>query len=319
MNFKVYFKKIGTFAKKKFWQLLLAACQNAEIPEKYWPLNAMDINGIKLKSIVDILKSLGVFKKVSVSGDLVRAEFHTKLLRVGISITADEPHNIKATAYVHTYRLPAERAEELGNDIFSVFSNKGTAKCTPTELSYTLKSDAKEGEKGLESLVRYMLSCILKRLSDVEQVANEEYNRCRKEMEREKKERERRQREYGLNHVFDIPLSACTTVAEVQRLFSEQFPKLELYFFLVQTANRANKTGESIAPINNDLTLKQIRSFRGDAIISIAGKNSPKDVEYAFRNRSGLVVKVCYGEYYISPESKYYTMALYDINKLDLI
>ena len=86
----------------------------------------------------------------------------------------------------------------------------------------------------------------------------------------------------------------------------------------MKTAQGAKKS-ESISHIDADLTLDQVRSFRGESQLDIYGKSTPQSLEKEFRSKSGLVAKVCYetkeGEsFYISPQNELYTTCLYDIN-----
>lgn len=321
-------------AMKEIRTTALAIYQDAGIPED--PKNAMSINGIMVKNIENILKSTEVFDHISVNEDCVCAEckvftngeqawkdsvykdIDRELWSTGISITPSGSHDVKITAYFHVLVLPIEQAENLGKKFFLSFKIEGTARCTQTELSYAITFDAKKGEETLKDLIYYMLPRLKDMITDVNKAVVDEYKRiaqeCVQKCELEKQEREKQKRQNGLGNVFAISLKSDMTVGRVRDIFSAEYPNLHLGFFLVQTAEKANKTGESITQISHDSTLRQIRSFRGDAIIALAGKSTPEEVEKAFRSKSGLVVKVCYDNYYISPDSSYYKMPLYDVN-----
>lgn len=167
-----------------------------------------------------------------------------------------------------------------------------------------------------------MMDAIRDLWSDIDQAVVEVYNRAIKEAERQKATAEAKAREEArqrkLNKGYTLTLRGGTTIRKIQKYFGEDYPYLKLNFYLVKTAQGAKKS-KSISHIDADLTLDQVRSFRGNCQVEIYGKSTPQSLEKEFRSKSGLVAKVCYetkeGEsFYISPQNKLYTTCLYDIN-----
>lgn len=226
---------------KKIQETALAVYTDAGIPED--PEDAMDINGIKVKSIKNMLASIDVFDDISVSETLVRGEKREftndkqQLWSYGISITPSDLHSIKVTAYLHTIALPIEQSKKIGNKFFSEFKIEGTSKCTPTELSYAVTFGVEKGEKALKDLIVYMLRPITHIYVEVDTAAFNEYKRIAMELikkrELEQQERKRQERAKGLNYAYTIRLTPNITIKDIQDLFSKDYPNLRLEFSIL--------------------------------------------------------------------------------------
>lgn len=146
----------------------------------------------------------------------------------------------------------------------------------------------------------------------------------REEQERRRREEEARQEkaelEKELQKGFTITLGSDTTIRRIQEWFNEDFVYLRIGFYMVKTGQSADRDGGTITPYDRDMTLSQIRSFKGGGKIRIAGTDTPEQLEKAFRSQFGLVIKICYNDeddsrYYISKSNSEHKLPIGRLNK----
>lgn len=150
-----------------------------------------------------------------------------------------------------------------------------------------------------------------------------ELQRQREAIEEQNREREResqRQREAMRNNSFTLNLCSDVTIRDIQEVFTDEYPYLRIGFYMVKTAKQANTSGGTIESIDSDTYLGNIRSFKSDKRFTIYGKSTPKEIEAGIRSSTGLTVKLGYNDenderYYISPQNRFYTTAICDINE----
>ena len=304
----------------------LAVYTDAGIPED--PDETIDFNGVSAKTIKDKLRLYKCFKEIHVSEERVYTEAEANstkgrdfLWGFGIDFRHNKSGGIDCKFYYNTIALPQEPAEKLADRFAHSFGLKGRLAYEPMEASFTITLNTLSGQL-VEKYIDLMMDAIRDLWSDIDQAVVEVYNRAIKEAERQKATAEAKAREEArqrkLNEGYTLTLRGGTTIRKIQEYFGEDYPYLKLNFYLVKTAQGAKKS-ESISHIDADLTLDQVRSFRGECQIGIYGKSTPQSLEKEFRSKSGLVAKVCYetkeGEsFYISPQNELYTICLYDIN-----
>lgn len=304
----------------------LAVYTDAGIPED--PNEAIDFNGVSAKTIKEKLQLYKCFRLVLVSEERVysestahRAPGEDPLWGFGVNFSRNGANGIDCKFYYTTLPLPQETAEKLANRFGHSFNLKGRLSYGPTETSFTISANTLT-EQLVEKYIDLTMDAIRDLWSDIDQAVVEVYNRAIMEAERQKAIAEAKAREEArqrkLNKGYTLTLRGGTTIRKIQKYFGEDYPYLKLNFYLVKTAQDAKKS-ESISHIDADLTLSQVRSFRGNCQVEIYGKSTPQSLEKEFRSKSGLVAKVCYktkeGEsFYISPQNELYTTCLYDIN-----
>lgn len=303
----------------------LAVYTDAGIPD---PNEAIDFNGVSAKTIKEKLQLYKCFRLVLVSEERVysestahRAPGEDPLWGFGVNFSRNGANGIDCKFYYTTLPLPQETAEKLANRFGHSFNLKGRLFYGPTETSFTISANTLT-EQLVEKYIDLTMDAIRDLWSDIDQAVVEVYNRAIMEAKRQKATAEAKAREEArqrkLNKGYTLTLRGSTTIRKIQKYFGEDYPYLKLNFYLVKTAQDAKKS-ESISHIDADLTLSQVRSFRGNCQVEIYGKSTPQSLEKEFRSKSGLVAKVCYktkeGEsFYISPQNKLYTTCLYDIN-----
>lgn len=303
----------------------LAVYTDAGIPD---PNEAIDFNGVSAKTIKEKLQLYKCFRLVLVSEERVysestahRAPGEDPLWGFGVNFSRNGANGIDCKFYYTTLPLPQETAEKLANRFGHSFNLKGRLFYGPTETSFTISANTLT-EQLVEKYIDLTMDAIRDLWSDIDQAVVEVYNRAIMEAKRQKVTAEAKAREEArqrkLNKGYTLTLRGSTTIRKIQKYFGEDYPYLKLNFYLVKTAQDAKKS-ESISHIDADLTLSQVRSFRGNCQVEIYGKSTPQSLEKEFRSKSGLVAKVCYktkeGEsFYISPQNKLYTTCLYDIN-----
>ena len=304
----------------------LAVYTDAGIPED--PDEAIDFNGVSAKTIKDKLRLYKCFKEIHVSEERVSSEVRANstkggdfLWGFGIDFRHNKSGGIDCKSYYNTIALPQELAEKLADRFGDSFGLEGVQAYGPTEVSFTARANTLDAQF-VEKYIDLTMDAIRDLWSDIDQAVVEVYNRAIMEAERQKAIAEAKAREEArqrkLNEGYTLTLRGGTTIRKIQEYFGEDYPYLKLNFYLVKTAQGAKKS-ESISHIDADLTLDQVRSFRGECQVGIYGKSTPQSLEKEFRSKSGLVAKVCYetkeGEsFYISPQNKKYTTCLYDIN-----
>lgn len=304
----------------------LAVYTDAGIPED--PNEAIDFNGVSAKTIKEKLQLYKCFRLVLVSEERVysestahRAPGEDPLWGFGVNFSRNGANGIDCKFYYTTLPLPQETAEKLANRFGHSFNLKGRLSYGPTETSFTISANTLT-EQLVEKYIDLTMDAIRDLWSDIDQAVVEVYNRAIMEAERQKAIAEAKAREEArqrkLNKGYTLTLRGGTTIRKIQKYFGEDYPYLKLNFYLVKTAQGAKKS-KSISHIDADLTLDQVRSFRGECQIDIYGKSTPQSLEKEFRSKSGLVAKVCYEtkegkSFYISPQNELYTTCLYDIN-----
>lgn len=323
----------------------LAVYTDAGIPED--PNEAIDFNGVSAKTIKEKLQLYKCFRLVLVSEERVysestphRAPNGDRLWSFGVNFSRNGANGIDCKFYYTTLPLPQETAEKLADRFGNSFNLKGRLSYEPTETSFTISANTLSGQL-VEKYIDLMMDAIRDLWSDIDQAVVEVYNRALEEAKRQKAIAETKRqeaiaeakrqkaiaeakareetRQRKLNEGYTLTLRGGTTIREIQGWFGEDYPYLDLHFYLVKTAQKVHK-GDSITPLNEDLTLDQVRSFRGECQVGIYGKSTPQSLEKELRSKSGLVVKVCYKDsegknYYIGPNSNEYTMCIYDINE----
>lgn len=303
----------------------LAVYTDAGIPD---PNEAIDFNGVSAKTIKEKLQLYKCFRLVLVSEERVysestahRAPGEDPLWGFGVNFSRNGANGIDCKFYYTTLPLPQETAEKLANRFGHSFNLKGRLSYGPTETSFTISANTLT-EQLVEKYIDLTMDAIRDLWSDIDQAVVEVYNRAIMEAERQKAIAEAKAREEArqrkLNKGYTLTLRGGTTIRKIQKYFGEDYPYLKLNFYLVKTAQGAKKS-KSISHIDADLTLDQVRSFRGECQIDIYGKSTPQSLEKEFRSKSGLVAKVCYEtkegkSFYISPQNELYTTCLYDIN-----
>lgn len=153
--------------------------------------------------------------------------------------------------------------------------------------------------------------------------AERERQRQREEerQQREKEEQEEKaELEAELEKGFTITLSPDTTIRRIQEWFNEDFVYLRIGFYMVKTGQSADRDGGTITSYDEDMTLSQIRSFKGGGKIRIDGTDTPEQLEKAFRSQFGLVIKICYNNandnrYYISKTNSEHKLPIGRLNK----
>lgn len=303
----------------------LAVYTDAGIPD---PDEAIYFNGVSAKTIKDKLRLYKCFKEIHVSEERVysestahRAPGEDPLWGFGVNFSRNGANGIDCKFYYTTLPLPQETAEKLANRFGHSFNLKGRLSYGPTETSFTISANTLT-EQLVEKYIDLTMDAIRDLWSDIDQAVVEVYNRAIMEAKRQKAIAEAKAREEArqrkLNKGYTLTLRGGTTIRKIQKYFGEDYPYLKLNFYLVKTAQGAKKS-KSISHIDADLTLDQVRSFRGECQIDIYGKSTPQSLEKEFRSKSGLVAKVCYEtkegkSFYISPQNELYTTCLYDIN-----
>lgn len=304
----------------------LAVYTDAGIPED--PNEAIDFNGVSAKTIKEKLQLYKCFRLVFVSEERVyskstphRAPGGDPLWGFGVNFSRNVANGIDCKFYYTTLPLPQETAEKLANRFGHSFNLTGRLSYGPTETSFTISANTLT-EQLVEKYIDLTMDAIRDLWSDIDQAVVEVYNRAIKEAERQKATAEAKAREEArqrkLNKGYTLTLRGGTTIRKIQKYFGEDYPYLELSFFLVKTSQKA-KNGDIIYPIDPDLTLSQVRSFRGNCQVEIYGKSTPQSLEKEFRSKSGLVAKVCFTNqdgksFYINSQNELYTTCLYDIN-----
>lgn len=304
----------------------LAVYTDAGIPED--PNEAIDFNGVSAKTIKEKLQLYKCFRLVLVSEERVyskstthRAPGEDPLWGFGVNFSRNGANGIDCKFYYTTLPLPQETAEKLANRFGHSFNLKGRLSYGPTETSFTISANTLT-EQLVEKYIDLTMDAIRDLWSDIDQAVVEVYNRAIKEAERQKAIAEAKAREEArqrkLNKGYTLTLRGGTTIRKIQEYFGEEYPYLKLSFFLVKTSQKA-KNGDIIYPIDPDLTLSQVRSFRGNCQVEIYGKSTPQSLEKEFRSKSGLVAKVCFTNqdgksFYINSQNELYTTCLYDIN-----
>ena len=293
----------------------LAVYTDAGIPED--PNEAIDFNGVSAKTIKEKLQLYKCFRLVLVSEERVYSESTTHrapgedpLWGFGVNFSRNGANGIDCKFYYTTLPLPQETAEKLANRFGHSFNLKGRLSYGPTETSFTISANTLT-EQLVEKYIDQTMDAIRDLWSDIDQAVVEVYNRAIMKAREEARQRK-------LNKGYTLTLRGGTTIRKIQEHFGEDYPYLKLNFYLVKTAQGAKKS-KSISHIDADLTLDQVRSFRGECQIDIYGKSTPQSLEKEFRSKSGLVAKVCYEtkegkSFYISPQNELYTTCLYDIN-----
>lgn len=289
---------------------------------------AIDFNGVSAKAIKDELLQYKCFKDVRVSDERIYSEVQarsandgTALWGFGIAFCRNGSDGIDCRFYYNTIALPQAPAERLAKNFAAAFGLKGRLAYAPAEASFTVTSDTLT--KPLVSRYVELLTKAVGNLwDDINQTVDDEHGRLVAERKRQQeaakaKEREA-ERERELQKGFTLRLSGGIALRQIQKIFSDGYPFLKLNFYLVKTAQSASRS-EYIQSLDPDLTLAQIRSFRGECQVSINGQSTPQDIEKEFRDKSGLVVKVCYENpddesFYISPRNELHAVCLYDIN-----
>lgn len=303
----------------------LAVYTDAGIPD---PDEAIYFNGVSAKTIKDKLRLYKCFKEIHVSEERVSSEVRANstkggdfLWGFGVNFSRNGANGIDCKFYYTTLPLPQETAEKLANRFGHSFNLKGRLSYGPTETSFTISANTLT-EQLVEKYIDLTMDAIRDLWSDIDQAVVEVYNRAIKEAERQKATAEAKAREEArqrkLNEGYTLTLRGGTTIRKIQKYFGEDYPYLKLSFFLVKTSQKA-KNGEIIYPIDPDLTLSQVRSFRGNCQVEIYGKSTPQSLEKEFRSKSGLVAKVCFTNqdgksFYINSQNELYTTCLYDIN-----
>lgn len=303
----------------------LAVYTDAGIPD---PDETIDFNGVSAKTIKDKLRLYKCFKEIHVSEERVYTEAEANstkggdfLWGFGIDFRHNKSGGIDCKFYYNTIALPQEPAEKLADRFAHSFGLKGRLAYEPMEASFTITLNTLSGQL-VEKYIDLTMDAIRDLWSDIDQAVVEVYNRAIMEAERQKAIAEAKAREEArqrkLNKGYTLTLRGGTTIRKIQKYFGEDYPYLKLNFYLVKTAQGAKKS-KSISHIDADLTLDQVRSFRGECQIDIYGKSTPQSLEKEFRSKSGLVAKVCYEtkegkSFYISPQNELYTTCLYDIN-----
>lgn len=292
----------------------LAVYTDAGIPD---PDEAIYFNGVSAKTIKDKLRLYKCFKEIHVSEERVysestahRAPGEDPLWGFGVNFSRNGANGIDCKFYYTTLPLPQETAEKLANRFGHSFNLKGRLSYGPTETSFTISANTLT-EQLVEKYIDLTMDAIRDLWSDIDQAVVEVYNRAIMKAREEARQRK-------LNKGYTLTLRGGTTIRKIQEHFGEDYPYLKLNFYLVKTAQGAKKS-KSISHIDADLTLDQVRSFRGECQIDIYGKSTPQSLEKEFRSKSGLVAKVCYEtkegkSFYISPQNELYTTCLYDIN-----
>lgn len=304
----------------------LAVYTDAGIPED--PNEAIDFNGVSAKTIKEKLQLYKCFRLVLVSEERVyskstthRAPGEDPLWGFGVNFSRNGANGIDCKFYYTTLPLPQETAEKLANRFGHSFNLKGRLSYGPTETSFTISANTLT-EQLVEKYIDLTMDAIRDLWSDIDQAVVEVYNRAIMEAERQKAIAEAKAREEArqrkLNKGYTLTLRGGTTIRKIQKYFGEDYPYLKLSFFLVKTSQKA-KNGDIIYPIDPDLTLSQVRSFRGNCQVEIYGKSTPQSLEKEFRSKSGLVAKVCFTNqdgksFYINSQNELYTTCLYDIN-----
>lgn len=156
-------------------------------------------------------------------------------------------------------------------------------------------------------------------------IAEERARRERREAEERERERRRAaeaeaERQRKLNAYFNYTMYPGNAIRDLQESFTEDYPYLRIAVFMVQTGQKADRSGGTISSYSSDTTFSQIRSFKGQCTVRIAASATPESLEREFRSKSGLVIKICYNDrdddrIYISKDSSYYKKTIYDLNK----
>lgn len=260
----------------------LAVYTDAGIPED--PDEAIDFNGVSAKTIKDKLRLYKCFKEIHVSEERVSSEVRANstkggdfLWGFGIDFRHNKSGGIDCKSYYNTIALPQELAEKLADRFGDSFGLEGVQAYGPTEVSFTARANTLDAQF-VEKYIDLTMDAIRDLWSDIDQAVVEVYNRAIMEAERQKAIAEAKAREEArqrkLNEGYTLTLRGGTTIRKIQEYFGEDYPYLKLNFYLVKTAQGAKKS-ESISHIDADLTLDQVRSFRGKAKLTSTG-NPPR-------------------------------------------
>ena len=183
----------------------------------------------------------------------------------GIDFRHNKSGGIDCKSYYNTIALPQELAEKLADRFGDSFGLEGVQAYGPTEVSFTARANTLDAQF-VEKYIDLTMDAIRDLWSDIDQAVVEVYNRAIMEAERQKAIAEAKAREEArqrkLNEGYTLTLRGGTTIRKIQEYFGEDYPYLKLNFYLVKTAQDAKKS-ESISHIDADLTLDQVRSFRG--------------------------------------------------------
>lgn len=278
----------------------LAVYTDAGIPED--PDEAIDFNGVSAKTIKDKLRLYKCFKQVHVSEERVYSEVEAHntqggdpLWGFGVDFSHNSLNGIDCKFYYNTLPLPLETAEKLANRFGHSFNLKGRLSYGPTETSFTISANTLT-EQLVEKYIDLTMDILRDLWDDIDHAVVEAYNRALEEAKRQKAIAEAKRqeaiaeakrqkaiaeakareetRQRKLNEGYTLTLRGGTTIRKIQGWFGEDYPYLRLNFYLVKTAKGANKS-DSISHIDKDLTLDQVRSFRGECQVGIYGKSTP--------------------------------------------
>lgn len=316
-------------AVKKIRDTGIAVYTYAGIPED--PVEAItigDIPGPAIKVVKDFfMKEHNWFEDISVSEEGIHAQKKDALMEYGFSFTPNDSRGYTLYVYFRNFMLPL--SEEKSKKLMETFvselesSLSYVPKCTNSELSITANISDKA-----EFIAHFLkcVCCIGNAHGEVQgalllECARQEAER-RKQEEEERRRREEEARRKALAESFTLTLRGGVTVRQIQEYFTEEYPYLRIGFYLQKTSQQADRDGGTIINIASESTLNQIRTFRGDGQVTIAGSSTPESIEKEFRSNTGLVVKLGYNDendkrYYIAKGSSYYyKTCIYDLNNM---
>lgn len=293
------------------------------------------------------LRALPNVKNVTTidGGNGVRADLYQStttdkcpLAQIGIDVRINDNNSTTVKCYFHFF-------EKVGNDSYYVSIpfletiSEMMAKASGDIFKpFWASGDNAGAEKSFEcgtfatfdifkktiSLLHDLAAGIMPKVTELRlEEINKAIEKENKAIEERNKEREResqRQREAMRNNSFTLNLCSDVTIRDIQEVFTDEYPYLRIGFYMVKTAKQANTSGGTIESIDSDTYLGNIRSFKSDKRFTIYGKSTPKEIEAGIRSSTGLTVKLGYNDenderYYISPQSRFYTTAICDINE----
>ena len=96
-----------------------------------------------------------------------------------------------------------------------------------------------------------------------------------------------------MSTIKTISTNGKKKISTLQKEFNAKFPFIRISIFSIESKSMV-AAGETIRPINGDLTLSEVRTRTGLGEISIVGNKLVGTLESEFEEKFGLFVQVCY-------------------------
>lgn len=335
-------------AKNKLFAELLNLARDAKMEVFYYKPTE--------ETIMQILEGMPTFNRVeNMRGQsaFVKAPDGTELYRYKVNIELQSSGIMLIAFFDSPIPLPSSSKKAIGSNLLSMlpktdttngYGDKGGVgvyrKYEYTDFAddMAIRAEINKYTKAFGSQEQAMVKACVEVLKEqikreIEEHRQAEERRQREERERAERERQRREqeereersaaaqaRQEGLDSWNSWDVESDDTIRRIQEWFTGCYPYLNISMIKKDTATRADRSGGTIEVYDEDLTVGQIRSYRGDATVKIYGSDTPADVIKRFRSETGLIVKLGHNgkhdeRYYIANDDKFYKMAIYDINE----